>query len=64
MKTTEDDIWWLNMYVMLSRGVKLDNLLLFNAPASLEDWNKLKPPSDLLAALARLEALADETSAV
>ena len=64
MKTTEANIWWLSMYVMLSRGVKLENLLLFNAPATLEDWNKLRPPSDLLAALARLEALADETSAV
>ena len=63
MKATEDDIWWLNLYVMLSRGIKLENLLLFNAPAAKEDWDKLKPPSDLLAALARLEKFAEETAA-
>ena len=28
----EDDDWWLDMYVMLSRATRLDDLLLLRAP--------------------------------
>ena len=28
----EDDDWWLDLYVMLSRATKLDDLLLMRAP--------------------------------
>ena len=63
MKRTDEDAWWLNIYVMLSRAVALDHLLLFNAPVSKEEWDALKPPQDLLTALSRLEALSAQTRA-
>ena len=28
----EDDDWWLDLYVMLSRATRLDDLLLIRAP--------------------------------
>ena len=47
---------------MLSRATALKHLLLFNAPAEKEEWDDLRPPADLVAALNRLEELARETS--
>ena len=56
MKTIDPESWWLNLYVMLSRATALKHLLLFNAPEK-EKWIALKPPSDLVAGLKRLEEL-------
>ena len=53
-----DDVWWLNAYVMLSRATRLDRLLIFNAPPTKADWDELPPPADLVGALQRLERLA------
>ena len=61
MKRTDQESWWLNMYVMLSRATALKHLLLFNAPEEKEEWDALKPPSDLVAALKKLQILAQQT---
>ena len=47
----EDDDWWLDMYVMLSRATKLDDLLLLRAP-ELEFFAK-GPPETLRTQLAK-----------
>jgi hypothetical protein len=41
----EDDDWWLDLYVMLSRAARLDDLLLLRAP-DLEFFAK-GPPKTL-----------------
>ena len=61
MKRTEEESWWLNLYVMLSRATALKHLLLFKAPGTKEEWDALQPPSDLVAALKRLKELARQT---
>ena len=61
MQRTDPESWWLNLYVMLSRATSLKHILLFNALEEKEEWDALQPPSDLVAALQRLEALAQET---
>ena len=61
MKRTEEESWWLNMYVMLSRATALKHLLLFNAPQAKEEWDALQPPPDLVAALKKLQNLAKQT---
>ena len=55
MFRTEPDVWWLNVYVVLSRAIRLGNLMLFNAPQTKAEWDNLAPPSDLRQALERLE---------
>ena len=42
----DDDTWWLNLYVMLSRATQLDNLLLLRTP----DVSFLSrgPPKDMV----------------
>ena len=61
MKRTEEESWWLNMYVMLSRATALKHLLLFNAPQEKEEWDALQPPPDLVSALKKLQNLAKQT---
>ena len=61
MKKTDEESWWLNLYVMLSRATALKHLLLFNAPKEKKDWDALQPPPDLVAAQRRLEELAKQT---
>ena len=61
MKKTDEESWWLNMYVMLSRGRSLKQILLFNAPVAKSEWDALQPPKDLVDALRRLENLAQAT---
>ena len=50
----EDDEWWLDLYVMLSRATRLDDLLLLRAP-ELEFFAK-GPPKSLRAQLAKFAA--------
>ena len=47
----EDDDWWLDLYVMLSRATRLDDLLLLRAPG-LEFFAK-GPPKTLRKQLAK-----------
>ena len=47
----EDDDWWLDLYVMLSRATRLDDLLLLRAP-DLEFFAK-GPPKSLRTQLAK-----------
>ena len=60
MKRTDQESWWLNMYVMLSRATALKHLLLFNAPEKKEEWDALQPPPDLVAAQKGLAKLAEQ----
>ena len=48
----EDDDWWLDLYVMLSRATRLDDLLLMRAP-DLAFFAK-GPPKTLRTQLAKL----------
>ena len=41
----DDDAWWLDLYVMLSRATKLDDLLLLRAPAA--EYLLRGPPKSL-----------------
>ena len=50
-RAKEDDEWWLDMYVMLSRATRLDDLLLLRAP-ELEFFAK-GPPKTLRTQLAK-----------
>ena len=50
----EDDEWWLDLYVMLSRATRLDDLLLVRAP-ELEFFAK-GPPKSLRTQLAKFAA--------
>ena len=54
----DPEVWWLNLYVMLSRATSLKNLLLFNAPQTKAAWDDLRPPPDLVEQLKRFERLA------
>ncbi len=47
----EDDEWWLDLYVMLSRATKLDDLLLLRAPDL--DFFAKGPPKTLRKQLAK-----------
>ena len=47
----EDDDWWLDLYVMLSRATRLEDLLLMRAP-DLSFFAK-GPPKTLRAQLAK-----------
>ena len=42
---TEDDDYWLHLYVMLSRATRLEDLLLVRAPPV--EFLKSGPPKDL-----------------
>ena len=47
----EDDDWWLDLYVMLSRATKLEDLLLLRAPDL--DFFAKGPPKTLRKQLAK-----------
>ena len=47
----EDDDWWLDLYVMLSRATRLDDLLLLRAPEL--DFFAKGPPKTLRQQLAK-----------
>ena len=47
----EDDDWWLDLYVMLSRATKLEDLLLLRAPDL--DFFANGPPKTLRRQLAK-----------
>ena len=53
----EDDDWWLDLYVMLSRATRLDDLLLLRAP-SLDFFAK-GPPKTLRKQLAKFSRRID-----
>ena len=40
-----DDIWWLNIYVMLSRARKLDNLILAGLTPQIKEMLEAGPPA-------------------
>ena len=54
----EDDDWWLDLYVMLSRATRLKDLLLMRAP-DLEFFAK-GPPKSLRKQLAKFASRTDE----
>ena len=41
----DDDNWWLHLYVMMSRAITLDDLLLMRAPGP--EFLLRGPPQDL-----------------
>ena len=53
----EDDDWWLDLYVMLSRATRLDDLLLIRAP-ELSFFVK-RPPRTLQKQLAKFSRRTD-----
>ena len=53
----EDDDWWLDLYVMLSRATRLDDLLLIRAP-DLSFFAK-GPPKTLRTQLAKFASRTD-----
>ena len=53
----EDDDWWLDLYVMLSRATRLDDLLLIRAP-DLSFFAK-GPPKTLRSQLAKFASRTD-----
>ena len=48
----DDDDWWLDLYVMLSRATRLDDLLLLRAPGL--DFFLKGPPKSLASQLQKL----------
>jgi hypothetical protein len=57
----EDDDWWLAIYVMLSRGRKLENLILLGFTDQVEALLKRGPPENLIRVTEQLEAKAKVT---
>ena len=53
-----DNDWWLDLYVMLSRATRLEDLLLVRAPPC--EFFLQGPPSDLRQQLAKLSKRTDE----
>ena len=49
---TNDDAWWLNLYVMLSRATRIEDLLLIRAPPC--EFLLHGPPASLQTALAQV----------
>ena len=49
-----DDDWWLELYVMLSRATRLEDLLLIRAPAF--DFVRRGPPAGLKRQLLKFAA--------
>ena len=47
----DEDDWWLDLYVMLSRATRLDDLLLLRPPPT--DFLLRGPPKDLQKQLAK-----------
>ena len=58
---TEDDAWWLNLYVMFSRVTRMQDMLLVRPPP--HELLERGPPSSVREALKRFEKTEQETVA-
>ena len=56
-----DDDWWLNIYVMLSRARRLENILLLGFSQQVEDLLRRGPPASLVDRIKKLELKAADT---
>ena len=56
-----DDDWWLNIYVMLSRARRLENILLLGFSQQVEDLLQRGPPASLVKTIRTLEIKAADT---
>ena len=52
----ENDIWWLNVYVMLSRARKLDNLILVGLTPQIRELLEAGPPAYIRQKILTLQA--------
>ena len=52
----ENDIWWLNVYVMLSRARKLDNLILVGLTPQIRALLEAGPPAYIRQKIQTLQA--------
>ena len=52
----EDDIWWLNVYVMLSRARKLDSLILVGVTTQVRELLEAGPPAYIRRKIQTLQA--------
>ena len=57
----QDDDWWLNIYVMLSRARRLDNLILLGLSQQVEDLLRKGPPERLVEIVKDLKRKAKKT---
>ena len=55
----DDDAWWLNLYVMLSRATRLEDMLILRPPPI--ELLERGPPASVATALERFEARQRET---
>ena len=53
-----DDIWWLNVYVMLSRAKKLENLILMGLTPKIRELFEKGPPAYIREQIRALQAKA------
>ena len=58
---TSDNEWWLNLYVMLSRATKMEDMLLLRPPP--RELLERGPPASVREALQRFEAREEQTIA-
>ena len=56
-----NDIWWLNVYVMLSRAKKLENLILVGLTAKVKELFEAGPPAYIRQQIKALQAKAART---
>ena len=56
-----DYIWWLNVYVMLSRARKLENLILVGLSAKVGELFEAGPPAYIREQIKALQAKAART---
>ena len=56
-----DDDWWLNMYVMLSRARRLENILVLGFLQQVEDLLRRGPLASLVDRIKKLEFKAADT---
>ena len=56
-----NDIWWLNVYVMLSRARKLDNLILVGLTPQIRELLEAGPPPYIRDRIKALQAKAART---
>ena len=57
----QDEDWWLNIYVMLSRARRLENIILLGFATQVEDLLKKGPPPRLVQIMALLRKKAAKT---
>ena len=56
-----DDIWWLNIYVMLSRARKLENLILIGLTPQIKELLEAGPPTYIRKQIKALQEKAKRT---